>query len=268
MSDRSKPRIDLRPGPFFRVAASRLDTGSRRGVPVTVAWLVAGISFLGFLSIVEDVVEPVTLAMDRVGTALAALVQSPFLTRLFWLATLMGDTRVMIVETLVAGLLLAIWGHPRRAVSVAVLVLTGVGVSTLLKLIMEPASSSFPSGHALAGVLLFGTLALMLAASRVTRPVRVWGTAGIVLLTLTIGLSRVYLGVHYFSDVLASWLLGTTLLATWAAAVLVWGRTQPPVEDRPVHPWGRLWWRWAAAAAGIAIVVIAIIAEMPAVPLR
>jgi undecaprenyl-diphosphatase len=164
---------------------------------------------------------------------------------------------------------------------VAVLVLTGVGVSTLLKdiiarprppaslaLIMEPASSSFPSGHALAGVLLFGTLALMLAASRVTRPVRVWGTAGIVLLTLTIGLSRVYLGVHYFSDVLASWLLGTTLLATWAAAVLVWGRTQPPVEDRPVHPWGRLWWRWAAAAAGIAIVVIAIIAEMPAVPLR
>jgi anti-sigma-K factor RskA len=76
------------------------------------------------------------------------------------------------------------------------------------------------------------------------------------------------LGVHYFSDVLASWLLGTTLLAAWAAAVLVWGRSRPPLAERPVHPWGRLWWRWAIAAVGALAVVVAIIAEMPVTPLR
>jgi membrane-associated phospholipid phosphatase len=281
MANGSNPRIDLRPGPFLRVAASRLDVRSRRGFPVTVAWVCAALAFLGFLSIVEDVVEPVALAMDRAATAFSALLNSPLLTRVMWVATLMGDTRVMIVETLVAAVLLAIWGHPRRAASVTVLVLSGVAVSTLLKdyiarprppaalaLIAEPASSSFPSGHAMAGVLLFGTLALMVAASRLKRPVRVWGTVGVFAVALAIGLSRVYLGVHYFSDVLASWLLGLTMLASWAAAVLVWGRTRPPLSERVPHPWGHGWWRWTAAAVGIAVVVTAIVAEAPITPLR
>jgi hypothetical protein len=35
-----------------------------------------------------------------------------------------------------------------------------------------------------------------------------------------------------------------------------------------VRPWGRLWWRWAIAAAGVAAIVIAIVAEMPVTPLR
>jgi membrane-associated phospholipid phosphatase len=280
MAQRSKPRIDLRPGPFLRVAASRLDLRSRRGFPVTVALVVSLVSFLGFLSIVEAVVEPVRLAMDTTATALAVLVRNPVLTKFFWVATLMGDGRVMTVETLVAGVLLAIWGHPRRAVSVAALVLVGAGVATVLKdviarprpngglLLGSQASSSFPSGHALAGVLLFGTLALMLSASLAPKWVRVWGALGTALVALLIGLSRVYLGVHFFSDVLASWLLGMTMLAAWAAAVLVWGRNRPPLAERPVHPWGRLRWRWAIAAAGVAAVVIAIVAEMPVSPLR
>ena len=280
MARSRKTGIDLRPGPFFRAAASRLDLRSRRGFPVTVAWIVAGLSFLGFLSIAEDVLEPATLALDRLATASIALFANPVCTRIMWLFTLMGDTRVMVVETIVAATLLAVWGHPRRAGSVVVLVATGVLVSEFLKglvdrprppaslaLLSQPGSASFPSGHALAGVLLFGTLALMLVVSRTPKPLRVWGTVGTVIVALSIGVSRVYLGVHFMSDVLASWLLGTTMLATWAAAVLVWGRTQPPIEERVVHPWGRLWWRWALAAVGIAAVVVALFAETAVTPL-
>lgn len=280
MAGKSNPRIAPGPGPFLRVAASRLDIRSRTGFPVTLAWVLAAAFFVGFLSIAEDVVEPVTLAMDRAATAVTALLAGPLLTRVMWMATLLGDSRVMIVETLAAAVLLAMWGHPRRAVSVTVLVLTGAALSGLLKdvlarprpplsmaLIAQPGSSSFPSGHAMAGVLLFGTLALMLVASDSPRRLRRWGTAGVVAVGLLIGLSRVYLGVHYFSDVLASWFLGATLLSTWAAAVLVWGRTQPPREERPARPWGLLWWRLIAVAIAMALVVIAVVLEAPATPL-
>lgn len=277
--------LDLKPGPFFRTAASRLDLRSRRGFPVTVAGAVAVLSFLGFLSIAEDVLGVAPWPLDRLTADLVASLANPVCTGLMWIATLLGDVRVMVVETAVAAVLLAIWGHPRRAGSVVILVLTGVAVSEALKgVVARPRpdaalsllaaaggyadSFSFPSGHALAGILLFGSLALMLAASRVPRPLRVWGGLGVAALGLTIGISRVYLGVHFLSDVIASWLLGLTMLSTWAAAVLVWGRTQPPIEERVVRPWVRLWWRWALAAAGVAAVVIAVVAEMAASPLR
>jgi undecaprenyl-diphosphatase len=282
MARRATRGFDLKPGPFFKAAASRLDFRSRRGFPVTVAGIVAALSFLGFLSIAEDVLGAAPWALDTFAAHVATSWANPVCTAAMWVLTLMGDVRVMVVETIVAAVLLAVWGHPRRAGSVVVLVLTGVGVSETLKgfiqrprpdaalaLLANPGSSSFPSGHALAGVLLFGTLALMLAASpRVSRTLRIWGTVGTVFLATGIGLSRVYLGVHFLSDVLASWLLGTTMLAAWAAAVLVWGRTQPPPEERVVHPWGRLWWRWALTGAGVVAVLIAIVAETGVTPLR
>jgi undecaprenyl-diphosphatase len=281
MARGGKPGIDLRPGPFFKAAANRLDLRSRRGFPVTVAGAIAALSFLGFLSIVEDVVEPATLVLDNVAAASVAVFVNPVCTGIMWVLTLMGDFRVMIVETLVAAILLAVWGHPRRAGSVVVLVGTGVLVSETLKglvsrprppasamLLAQPISASFPSGHALAGFLLFGTLALMLAFSCAPRPLRVWGATATWLVGLGIGASRVYLGVHFMSDVLASWLLGATMLAIWAAAVLLWGRTQPPIGERVVHPWGRLRWRWVLVALGVALAVVALVAETGVTPLR
>jgi undecaprenyl-diphosphatase len=279
VADRSKPRIDLRPGPFLRVAAHRLDVRSRRGFPVTIAWVFSALAFLGFLSIVEDVAEPMRLAVDSAGTAVVALLQNPVLTKVMWVATLMGDTRSMLVETLVAGVLLAIWGHPRRAVSVALLVLTGSALSTALKdiimrprpsglaLIAEPSSASFPSGHALAGLLLFGTLALMLVASRASRPVRWWGAAVTLAVGLAIGVSRVYLGVHYASDVLASWCLGATMVGVWAAAVLAWGR-EVVLEPSAPTPVGSRWWRWTLTVAGPLVVILTLLAESAITPLR
>jgi undecaprenyl-diphosphatase len=280
-----RPGIDLRPGPFFRVAASRLDLRSRRGFPVTVAVTVAVLSFLGFLSVALIVRGAAPLPLDVVAVRVASAAVDPVSTWFMWIVTLMGDVRVMVVETVVAAVLLAAWGHPRRAGSVVILVLVGSVLAESLKPLigrMRPdlglsllagsgayrMSYSFPSGHALAGMLLFGTLALMLAASPVPRALRWWGGLGIAAVGLTIGLSRVYLGVHYMSDVLGAWLLGLTMLSTWVAAVLVWGRTHPPIAERVAHPWGRVWWRWALAALGAVAVVAAIVVETGVTRLR
>ncbi len=273
--------LNLRPGPFLAAAAGRLDFRSRRGFPVTVAGAVAALSFLGFLSIVQFIQANAPLVLDTWAAGAVAATANPVCTGVMWVATLMGDFRVMAVEMVVAAILLAVWGHPRRAASVVILVLTGVALSETLKNVVvrlrpnealamiagEGASRSFPSGHALAGILLFGSLALMLSASRVPRPLRLWGGLAVAAIGLTIGVSRVYLGVHFMTDVLASWLLGLTMLSVWAAAVLVWGRTRPPISERVARPLLRLWWRWSLALAGGAAVVMALIAEMSVTPL-
>jgi undecaprenyl-diphosphatase len=279
MSPSGKPGIDLRPGPFLKLAANRLDVKSRRGFPVTIAWVCAGLFFLGFLSIAEEVVEPFAVAMDKVATALLSAVTGPAMTRVMWVATLFGDTRVAVVATLLATLVLALWGHPRRAGSVVVLMLVGTALAEGVKYLVErprppasaalislPGSASFPSGHAMAGIVLAGTLALMLIASRAPRGVRAIGSVAILTVGMLVGLSRVYLGVHYFSDVLASWCLGTTLVGLWAAAVLTWGRAVTPAAE--IRPLGGRWWRWALTAIGPLAVVLAMVVESGVTPLR
>lgn len=279
MARTGKPGIDLRPGPFLKAAASRLDTQSRRGFPVTMAWVLAGAFFVGFLSIAEGLVEPFTLALDQAASALAASLTGPATTQAMWVTTLLGDTVVAVAATLVAAVLLSVWGHPRRAGSVVLLMLVGSGLAEALKFLVErprppaadalialPVSASFPSGHAMAGIVLAGTLALMLLASRAPRATRVVGSIAILVSGMMIGLSRVYLGVHYFSDVLASWCLGATLVGLWAAAVLTWGRAFPSEGGAP--PVARTWWRWALTVLGPLVVFAVAYAESFRVSLR
>lgn len=79
-----------------------------------------------------------------------------------------------------------------------------------------PASPSFPSGHAVTSVILFGTLAYLVVRLEPTVALRRLTLVVAALLILLIGLSRVYLGVHYPSDVLAGYLAGF-VWATFAA---------------------------------------------------
>ncbi|HHY94673.1 MAG TPA: phosphatase PAP2 family protein, partial [Firmicutes bacterium] len=81
---------------------------------------------------------------------------------------------------------------------------------------------SFPSGHSLVAFVLFGYLALLwwaLAGRRLR-----WLAWLFLIMPLGIGVSRVYLGVHYPTDVLAGWLMG----AAWLAFVWGWGRKRIP----------------------------------------
>lgn len=79
-----------------------------------------------------------------------------------------------------------------------------------------PVSSlSFPSGHAMNTMVAFTALAFALAAPRWRRP----AVAGVILMSLMIGATRPYLGVHWASDVIAGWCLGGALLL--AAAPLL-----------------------------------------------
>jgi undecaprenyl-diphosphatase len=78
---------------------------------------------------------------------------------------------------------------------------------------------SFPSGHSLVSLAVYGSVALLLAR-RVRSPGRrALLFAGTALLVLAIGFSRLYLGVHFLSDVLAGYAAGAAWLALLYAAL-------------------------------------------------
>lgn len=84
-----------------------------------------------------------------------------------------------------------------------------------------PSSHSFPSGHALISVVIYGTLAFLIARLEPTRRLRRITLAGAGFLILLIGGSRLYLGVHYPSDVLAGYLAGFVWVTTCVFALEV-----------------------------------------------
>jgi undecaprenyl-diphosphatase len=115
-----------------------------------------------------------------------------------------------------AGLLKLVYSRPRPA---------------LVPHLVEVTSSSFPSGHATDSALVYLTLAALLAGTVPERSLRIYLIGVAILLTLLIGVSRVYLGVHWPSDVVAGWTFGAAWALGWS---LLYSRIVPrPGEHRP-----------------------------------
>jgi len=138
--------------------------------------------------------------------------------------TALGGVSVLtLVTVLAAGYLLAI-RMTRTAIFLTLAVSSGAVVSTLLKQgfvrarpdlvahLVDVDTASFPSGHAMNSAVTYLTLCALLARSEKDRPVRIYLLAVGIGLALVIGFSRVYLGVHWPTDVVAGWCVG----AAWA----------------------------------------------------
>jgi undecaprenyl-diphosphatase len=142
--------------------------------------------------------------------------------------TALGSLGVLALASVAVVGYLLITGLRASALLVVVAVGGGALVSTLLKnafgrarpdLVphaMEVYTHSFPSGHAMLSAVAYLTLGALLVRLQARRRAKVYVLVVAVLLTLLVGASRVYLGVHWPSDVLAGWSLG----ACWA--VLCW----------------------------------------------
>ena len=138
--------------------------------------------------------------------------------------TSLGGTTVLALMTALVTIYLLL--DRKRAIALVVLasVLGGWALSAALKVgvarprpdivphLVEVHDPSFPSGHAMVSAVTYLTLAALISGTRPHRSTRVFTVAAGILLTLMIGASRVYLGVHYPTDVLGGWCAG----ATWA----------------------------------------------------
>lgn len=142
------------------------------------------------------------------------------LTYFFRAVTMLGSTAVLIPAGLV---LLSRWVRVRRraallfAITMAGAVLLDITLKEAFRRprpqpffeLAAPRSASFPSGHALVSFCFWGAAAAL--SGRRVRPA-VW--AGVAVLVLLIGLSRIYLGVHYPSDVIAGYAAAVSWVLT------------------------------------------------------
>jgi len=112
-----------------------------------------------------------------------------------------GDALLVLIVSVGAGLLVllgkSLVGRPRPPAA--------------YRLVVET-NQSFPSGHALASMAILGVLALLVGRALGPGPARIWLRGGVAVFVVLIGLSRIYLGVHWATDVLGGWLTGAAWL--------------------------------------------------------
>jgi membrane-associated phospholipid phosphatase len=193
------------------------------GPTLTVGLLVLAAGGWAFGALAEEVAEGDTGLDNRIADELHEHATRP-LTEFFEAVTTLGNGIVLAGVAAIAAYLLA----RRRYYAEAVLmVLAYAGAQVLsfsLKLAFrrdrpfftDPLATvstySFPSGHATVSIAVYGALCLVLVR-RLTGPARVVCVAAAVLLVSLIGFSRLYLGVHFLSDVLAGYSVGIAWLA-------------------------------------------------------
>jgi undecaprenyl-diphosphatase len=199
----------------------------------SLALVVLGLGLFAFIGIAEEVREGDTLRFDR---WLLLALRAPgdpgdplgpaWVEEMFRDFTALGGTGVLGLLTVASVGYLWLLGLRRVAVFLLLAIVGGLLLSLSLKtgfqrprpdLVTHAAviyTSSFPSGHSMLSAVVYLTGGALLAVVHSARRVRVYLIGCSILVTLLVGASRVYLGVHWPSDVLAGWAAG----AAWAAA--------------------------------------------------
>jgi undecaprenyl-diphosphatase len=219
---------------------------SRRQLPVYAGAAIVATLLGGFGMIADEVVEGDTLDLDR---AILLALREPgnpgdpigpsWLEEAVRDVTALGSISVLTILVLMVVAYHLIAGKARTAWYFAFAVVAGTVISTGLKAVFDRPrpdltgvaqvfSASFPSGHATVSAVVYLTLGALLAELAADWRLKLFYVGIAVLLTLIIGLSRIYLGVHYPTDVLAGWSLGGgwALLCVTAAHAIKSRQTQ------------------------------------------
>jgi undecaprenyl-diphosphatase len=194
---------------------------------ILLGFLALLVIIFGFAKAAAEISEGDTLAIDRFLLMALRTPGNPGVPigprwleqSLTDLTALGGVTVLTLVTCLAAGYLVA-----ARKPAIAAFTGTAVGAGAVLgtslkgfyerarpdvvEHLVETNSTSFPSGHAMNSAIVYLTLAVLIARSSESRSVRLYLICVAIALTLIIGFSRVYLGVHWPTDVVAGWTVG------------------------------------------------------------
>lgn len=215
---------------FGRVLSSRGNSEIR----IIITILLMSLGLLAFLVITGVVVtgntrhldELVLMSLREPGSY--SVPKGPkALTGIMRDITSLGGATFVTLTTLIVAVYLLLQKKKRSLMLVLLATLGGGLLESLLKMLiarqrpgpmfqlMPEYSHSFPSGHSMMSAVVYLSIAVLLARIQKRRIIRIYVVIVALFLTFIIGVSRVYLGVHYPTDVLAGWSLGLA----WASFV-------------------------------------------------
>lgn len=205
---------------FFAAFKNRLNPGRFSGMPLTLMGVAFLYIILAFLGVIEDIVNGETIVdVDTRFESLLYVYRSTPLVKIFLWITLLGKAKIIL--SLAAALSLIFWIWRKKAfilpfwtticgsyifIFLGKIVLhrqrpAGIGV-------YEEAFFAFPSGHATIATAFYGFIAYFLIRHASLWRTRLNLSFAALALIAAIGFSRLYLGVHFLSDVLGGYLLG------------------------------------------------------------
>jgi membrane-associated phospholipid phosphatase len=203
------------------------------------------VALIAFAAVLLAAAGETIVGVDEAVAASLHGQATPAATMGFTLVTQLGSTVVLLAVAASAAACLARLG---RRWDAAFVVLAFAGAEALtwsLKALFQrerpsfddpiatASSFSFPSGHALVSLAVYGALAYVALGSRRSRGIRAAFIAGTALAVAAIGFSRLYLGVHYLSDVLAGYAVSVAWLLLLATVRVSGGLRAEPLRGSP-----------------------------------
>jgi undecaprenyl-diphosphatase len=214
------------------------------GIFIALGTLVAIVATYVFAEIAGKVREGETQVFDETVLRYVETHHSPFLDRAMLEITFLGTGLIVMTIVLVSGMFLWLTKHKHSALLLIVATAGGMLLNGLLKAgfdrprpqvfewAQHTVSSSFPSGHAMSAATVYMTVAYLAARLQRRRLSRILTLLAATIVVVLIAVSRLYLGVHYPSDVAA----GITIGIAWAAlcmamleVTLLYGRRRSAV---------------------------------------
>jgi undecaprenyl-diphosphatase len=231
---------------FVRAAAS---TARRLELRTLLLLVVAFVGIWGFVELADEVFEGETARIDEallLAMRSADDLSDPLGPRWFEEMardfTALGGTAVLLLIVLAAAVYLLLLRKRHAALFIVVAIGSGQLLSSMFKWgfdrprpdLVPHASyvytASFPSGHSMMAAVTYLTLGALLARMHAPPALKAFFLGMACLLTVLIGISRVYLGVHWPTDVLAGWAAGSVwAIICWTVAL--WFQRRGAVEE-------------------------------------
>ncbi|MEG5058294.1 phosphatase PAP2 family protein [Microcoleus sp. A2-C5] len=193
---------------------------------------VAALAMWAFATIAEEVLEKETYAFDKSILLYLRSLHTPVRDRLMLGLTFLGEPNLLLMLSVSLGIILWVRKHRSEATTIAVTGVGGLGLNLLLKQLfardrpqlwertVDVKFYSFPSGHAMISMIIYGLLGYLLGSRF---PKQRWLIYSLtVVLIAAIGLSRLYLGVHWPTDVIAGYIAGFIWLLACIFSLQVW----------------------------------------------
>ena len=197
------------------------------GIPVAVllvGMVLAAVFTFSFTEIAEGIAESEVKAFDSAVIDFLKGIESATLDQIMFYITEMGS--VWFISLISVGMLLYLWFAKKDKPGILFFIIAVGGGGLLTQILkyyyqrgrpsinpeIDAVGFSFPSGHSLGSLIFYGFLIYLLAKSQQPKTVKnIFGVTGVVIILL-IGISRIYLGAHFPSDVVAGFLGGAMWL--------------------------------------------------------